>query len=89
MVTHLSHSIGFIMDPDLKPASPDKHKKDVLPLKPEILPSFQEEKLVKHHKIGRIGKLTLVAKDDRGDVTTMKIHWEVEEKPSWLMLGGL
>ena len=89
MVTHLSHSIVFIMDPDLKPVSPDKHKKEVSPLKPEILPSVKEEKLVKHHKIGRIGKLTLVDKDDKGDVTAMKIHWEGEEKPSWLMLGGL
>ena len=58
-------------------------------MKPEILPSFKEGKLVRDHKIGRIGKLTLVDKDDKGDVTAMKIHWEGEEKPSWLMLGGL
>ena len=89
MVTYLSHSIDFIMDPDAKPASLDKCKKRVSPLKPEILPSFKEGKLVRDHKIGRIGKLTLVDKDDKGDVTAMKIHWEGEEKPSWLMLGGL
>ena len=89
MVTHLSHSIGFIMDPDGKLASLDKWKKEISPLKPEILPSFKEGKLVRDHKIGRIGKLTLVDKDDKGDVTAMKIHWEGEENPSWLMLGGL
>ena len=58
-------------------------------MKPEISPSFKEGKLVRDHKIGRIGKLTLVDKDDKGDVTALKIYWEGEEKPSWLMLGGL
>ena len=70
------------MDPDPKPTSPDKHKKEVSPLKPEISPSFKEGKLVRDHKTGKIGKLTLVDKDDKGDVTAVKIHWEGEEKPS-------
>ena len=51
-------------------------------MKPKILPSFKKGKLVRDHKIGRIGKLTLVDKDDKGDVTAVKIHWEGEEKPS-------
>ena len=47
-------------------------KRKVSPLKPEILPSFKEGKLVRDHKIGRIGKLTLIDKDDKGDVIAMK-----------------
>ena len=89
LLTHFSPSIGFIMDPDAKPTSLHKCKKGVSPLKPKILPSCKERKLVRDRKIGRIGNITLVDKDDKGDVTAMKIHWEGEEKPIWLMFYGL